>query len=105
MKFVENLVDQQAPGDQLMPFLSDAVETPADNPLTMATMQDDAMATSSSPPTGPFSGSNDCPFTDNLYYGFTQVRVVSIQNVVSELLLSTQDTKNHVTSNECFREQ
>ena len=67
MKFAENFVDQQGP-EQLLPFLSDAMETPMDNPLTC--LQDDALMTSS-PPTGPFT--SDCPFTENLYFGFSQL--------------------------------
>ena len=42
MKFAENFVDQQGP-EQLLPFLSDAMETPIDNPLTC--LQDDTMVT------------------------------------------------------------
>ncbi len=52
MKFVENFVDQQGP-EQLLPFLSDAMETPPDNPLTSCNLHDDTMVTSS-PPTGQF---------------------------------------------------
>ena len=69
MKFAENFVDQQGP-EQLLPFLSDAMEAPMDNPLTY--LHDDCMVTAS-PSTGPFSGSNDCPFTENLYFGFSQL--------------------------------
>ena len=92
MKFAENFVDQQGP-EQLLPFLSDAMEAPMDNPLTC--LHDDTMLTSS-PPMGPFSGSNDCPFTENLYFGFSQLNgSPSFQSLASG---SQTFSSDHVTS-------
>ena len=52
----------------------------------------------SSPPTGPFSGRNDCPFTDNLYYGFSRLsESPSFHSIASSTTPDTHHALDHMT--------